>query len=313
VSSNKKPKDGSENGRYTKKHSAKVLDELRKQGFLLEILANQTLDKKGWVGNMQKAYWSRPKRKLSSEDIHRFSLYEFEVKDRKRREIDIHSSKGDTIDHPKFDEYCIELVIDCKYRFDENWVFFARPNLLQTPNESSPLSSFLIREGSCYSYFELIERTGYIELNSDLHNQLQKTSHQSWYRQRESARTSASLFRNDKSIFSTCEQIADAYDWLLLENLMSIHNRIGQGKEKLCYFIMYPVVIVDGPLWLLRLEKEEPILTKADCLTFYFSREKENYAIDFVSWDEIGTYLGILDEELNRIRKVLSDGESVYQ
>lgn len=305
MTSKKKPKNGSENGRYEKKHSINVMEELRKKGFLLEIIANQTLEKSSWIGNMHRTYWNLPKGGITANAIQRFSLHEFKLRGQMGREIDIFSVKGDAIDHPKLEAYHIKLVIDCKYRFDENWVFYTRPNLSSPPDPSSPLASHLVHEGSCFTYFKLIQRTGFIEPHSNLHKELNEASHQSWSHQLEPARASVSLFRNDKSIFSACQQITDAYDWLLLERLCSLHYAIGRGEKRLEHFTMYPVVVLDGPLWRLRLENEKPMLEKADWVTYYYSKGMKTYAIDFVSWDKFETYLRVLDDELDRIRKIL--------
>jgi len=62
---------------------------------------------------------------------------------------------------------------------------------------------------------------------------------------------------------------------------------------------------LDGPLWRFRLENEKPMLEKADWVTYYHSKGMKTYAIDFVSWDKFETYLRVLDDELDRIRKIL--------
>ena len=310
MTKDKQLKDGSSNGRYTKKHSDCVREELRKEGFLLEIMANQTLEQCGWIGNMHRTYWDMPRGGITANAIHKFTMYELELRDQMGREIDIHATKGDTIDHPKLQAYNIGLVIDCKYRFDENWVFYTNPNLPSPPDQSSPLASRLVHEGSCFTYFELIQRAGFVEPHSGFHEELNKASHQSWLHQPEPARASAALFRNKKSIFNACQQITDAFDWLLLENLYSMHYSISREAKKIEHFTMYPVVILDGPLWRLRLEHGEPVLEKADWITFYYSRGTKNYAIDFVLWGEFENYLRMLDAELDRIRMILQKHSS---
>ncbi len=307
MTNKKKRRDGAENGRYTEKHTNSVLEELKKEGFLLEIMANQTLEKYDWTGNMHRTYWNMPKGGLSSTSIQQLSIYESQLRGNIGREIDIFSVKGESIDHPKFIEYNIELVIDCKHRFDENWVFYTRQNLSKSPNPSSSLASHVFHEGSCFTYFELIQKTGYIKPYSKLHEKLKKASHQSGFHLNEPARASASLFRDNTSIFSACKQITDAYDWLLLESLASIHYSIGRGEPKLVHFVMYPVVIIDGPLWRLCLKNEEPVLEKADWVTLIYSKGVNTYAIDFVLWEKFESYLKQLDNELDRIRKVLEN------
>jgi hypothetical protein len=295
-----------ENNEVSEDQQAKrVVKALKERGLEVELGAYQTLRKRGWKVKLHSPHWDL---KSSKEEM-----------GRKIRTIDLNAARTIILGLGKYRAVQVHIVVECKWRKSENWVFYYESaedmysqQLLELAvtlldwDESEAkkeLASYSISESS---FFNSLQWKQYKDiLTSEMALETRKSSHHSMSNLPSVAISHMSVFAKSDidNIRNSCEQVLDALDfqnefWTRMTQDMMERN------GPFSFWRNYPVIVFNGTLWkLIMTEDGELVPTKAKYVTYSYQRGVANCLIDIVSYLHLEDYLMILENELDSMKE----------
>jgi len=251
----------------------KIIKDIEKSGYPLEIYTTSMLETKNWCVINQDGYLDVEEGKWRTVDISAF------------KRIEIPSS-------PVYRVLHLTLIIECK-NSEKPWVFWTRD-----------------KEGQ--RLFELLLAFAMIKLESRplLHplrvEKMARCLHYYFPQFNKVAFIFYEAFKNGKKedIFEAKNQVIKALTYKRRE----ISETISKLAFNNIILIFYPLIIFDGPLYELELVNEKPKLNPSQYIQYFTSHgfpEPEMFIIDVVRKDYLHEYLEILENEIKRLTQAL--------
>lgn len=248
----------------------RIIEELEKSGYPLEIKATLTLESRGWNVLNQEGY--------------------LDVETNKWRTIDIFATKTFELPNsPIYKKLHLCLAIECK-KIDNPWVFW-------------------IRDKKRMRTFDPIIASSLIKLESNpwlhpLHiTNLAHCFHYYLPRYSKVALISYEPFiKKGKSIiFEATRQVIKflIYERKRTQDLLVIKKAVRDIIS-----IAYPLIIVDGKLYEMEFKDKRPKLIQSRYIQFLTSHgipHPENFIIDIVKIDFIDNYLNLIEDEVKKL------------
>ena len=116
--------------------------------------------------------------------------------------------------------------------------------------------------------------------------------------------------RDHDNIRNTCEQVLAAT--VVQEKTLSVATDwILKGGRKPYHWRIYPLIIFDGPLWEITVDRNDDMnLIPVEGLSYLYAADGKNRLIDIIKADSLGAYLDVLDKELANIGSIGSEVKS---
>ncbi len=311
TSSKKEPKDGSDEGRYSEKHKKTVLDEMKKDGVILELFTHHKLIENGWDSTLN-ARFARIERNLPwKERVEEFGKHLSLRDDSILGEIDVVAEKYIKSKRGIFLGSHLKLVIECKTRLDMNWVLYMKKNEFYNDKDST-FAKLSMNESSVFNYLREINGKKYDFWAKKIHYDFSGASHHCNSKLPHIAETGWGLFKNRNSLYDAVRHVLDALDYYILgrsfHSDMGIYRMEKGGKsEFLSHWRIYPVIIFDGSLWGLNYNDGEPDIYPLEYGVFEYVHQNRKYYVDIVQIDALNKYVDIIELEIEDIKKISED------
>lgn len=299
-----------------REHIQNIKNELRNRGRILEILSFQTLSNQKWDCEISVPFWNFPPSNLemweknlihSADKLQKdfFSEYSGRLLDTQNlviRETDIiakrMSSHGST---GWWSALELNLVIECKSRTKENWIFLSghtKKSQLKNAIPHSLLSLSIVEDSDALKFIDIAREL----LNTSHHhkNKLDRLSHVGFH-----------VFGNysHDSVRNACNQVLDALDFHYFRkavNTLASYN----SEEPRFLWTFYPIVLFDGPLFEAISTTDDVELNPIPWISFIHRYQGKKYVVDIVSWEFFDDYLSMLDDEFRRFSKAAKGVET---
>lgn len=266
----------------------KIIKDLEKTGFPLEIKVTSILETCGWVVHNQEGY--------------------LDPDDNKWRTIDIAARKW--LDLPKssaYDRLHVSLVIECK-KSVRPWVFYVREK--KGMRTFRPIAAFGVLKQESSPWLHPLHLTKWTDC---LH------SHSSDFENVAVIPYEAFSHGERQNIFKATNQVIKALDYEMERARRS--HAMAEAKEKTSgkafmklLLIFYPLIIFDGNLYELTYHKGKPRLSPCEFVQYLVSYEsptiKDLFVIDTLKADFLEKYVRILDKEMLCLKKKVEFLES---
>ena len=301
----KKAIDGSDRGFYSQGHKKYVKEQMQIEGFSLEIKVYEMLKKRGWDAELGDHFWEIDRTLSQKERTVQF-LADLQSSTLMNREMDVVTERsGIPIKVGIFNSARVKLVVECKTREGENWVIYM---------EERDISKTTISEFG-YSVRNDISVRRYLQSFSDeqikiseaSRKKLQGTSHHRLDESLVIGIKGKSLFKNSKSFYNSLCQVIDATDFNYVAECSSSEIDIVSNRRakipRFGYWCIYPVIVIDGPLWKVSLKNPNP--EPLEYAKFKIMKFNQEFLVDIVRWDCFGKYLDTLDNEIESLEKLV--------
>jgi hypothetical protein len=265
----------------------KIIEELKKSGYPLEIKVTLALESKGWNVLNQEGY--------------------IDVETNKWRTIDILATKSIELSESMYERVHLSLAIECK-KIEKPWVFWVRDKkplrifdplaaygLIKLESKPSLHPLHLENLADCFHYY------------SPIFSKVAVISYEPFQ-------------QSDKSIvFEAKTQVIKfiSYERGKTRNFLLMEEAREKVKPQLkttnLISLAYPLIIVDGDLFEVKFEDEKPKLTRSNYIQYLTSfgiPYPESYVIDIMRIDFLKEYLDIIEEKTQRFAKKVSSIQS---
>ncbi|MHA2142622.1 MAG: hypothetical protein ACXADD_14115 [Candidatus Thorarchaeota archaeon] len=307
------PKDGkkaSDEGLYSDDHRKRVLRQLKVEGFSLETQVYEKLVQTDWQTKLGSHYWYIDRNLTAKERTDQYNadlqVYEHD----NLKEIDVVATKLSHLRLGVFSGAILKLVIECKTRTAkksakaaENWVFYVEKDR-EDSSFQKDFGHLSLNEHSALTYLN----SEYSDLNlfSDkIRDLLWRTSHHSLAKSPISSSSGKSIFKDKDSFYKACRQVVDAADFETLSmqwrTELGLYRRKTEKGKSLFYWRVYPIIVFDGPMWMLSYVKTKPLLKPLEMIEFQTIMHNRGYSIDVVRWDCFDKYMKKVEAELKRL------------
>jgi hypothetical protein len=303
----------------------RVRTELQNRGRILELQTFQTLRRAKWDCAISVPYSSIPTRfdllkRLNIQtpggiiDSERDLVNDAKVLLRLQiqnpstvREFDILARKNS--DHGSRGWWSVleaHLVIECKSRKEETWVFVMQ----STKPKGVKLQPKFRKNVFKGTLLNLLKTDDAVEY-ADVSSKLTSVSHHN--RLPEYSRIAYPIFTSYKgnNIREACEQVTRAAEFHYTSLAQkTAHFPIESQMGLRSIWQLYPLIIFDGPIVEAFPTGEDVKLTKRPWVTYLHERPERDFLVDIVQSSHFVDYLKIvIDEELERFKKVVKDVE----
>lgn len=307
-----------------KKQKDSIKKELKEQGFALELETYRALKQRGWFTFMQFSFANVQQGSQNRTFLEMIRDTLNTPQEPKFRTIDITSVKILTSKIPEINTGGLSLIIECKTRKDENWVFYtesiAENHAIRILLEGVKFVGGNPKEAlETFSYGELSAFGSLIRSNIkkpkkfELVQKIRKTSHHSLTNMTRFALSHKSVFKpnNPDNIYNACCQVMEACSFYGKTDSETVSRMIDDGKP-INYWRLYPVVVFAGDIWEASFDENQEIqLEKKAWITYLHPHKGELNSIDIVSFGSLNSYLDMLDKEFTLLENVLSNQEEI--
>ncbi|MGV9169388.1 MAG: hypothetical protein ACOC38_05530 [Promethearchaeia archaeon] len=300
-------------------HRRRVRKDLEERGFSLELETYLALKRRGWLSSMQSFFTNQP---LKNEDR---SLLEI-IRDAWNqppaptfRTIDVAAIKTIQPTLNLVSLALVSLVIECKWRKGENWVFYCEP---VSENQALLFIKQLVRETeieeqdilNSFSYGEFSSfgstfDQGFIPLaGNELVQKIRGVSHHAIGNIKRVALSHTAVFTkpNHDNVREANLQALSACSSYSISNPEAIHESLQQNKP-IVYTRLYPVVVFSSDIWKAQYDMNNELqLEKVGWITYLYPYKGKLVSIDIVSFDSLDQYLDMIDDEITNLQRVLS-------
>jgi hypothetical protein len=252
----------------------KIIAELKKSGYPLEIKVTLALGSKGWNVLNQEGY--------------------IDVETNKWRTIDILASESIELSKSIYKRLHLSLAIECKKISGKPWVFYLR--------DKKSLGIF-----EPFASLELIKLESKPSINP-LH--LEKLADCFHYYSPDFSKAAVISYepfqKTEKSVILEAKTQVIKFLSYYRER---IRNFFLQEEDINLISIIYPLIIVDGDLFEVEFEDETPKLIRSNYiqyLTSFRTPSSENHVIDIMKIDFLKEYLDIVEEKARQFANKIS-------
>ncbi len=89
-------------------------------------------------------------------------------------------------------------------------------------------------------------------------------------------------------------------------DIREMRDLVKRTKPTHYLLVYYPVIIFEGNMYELKIEKNQSKISPIDYLQYTVNYANENYRLDVVTKKSFPKFLGYLDVEIEGLRKILS-------
>ena len=269
----------------------RILDEMRRSGFLLEIEVGSKFSSQGWSVGHQGIFRDSDERKV--------------------KYIDLTASKLEVREFGRFGRFNISVVCECK-KSEKPWVFYTPPNNALT-HDPDLLSLRYVKLVSFPSFeardYPVIQPTHYV--SREPLNRLGQANYLSFGREDRPG-------EGFNQINSAINQVLKATKFQM-DSFSPLLARMGPilqpNLRALTFF--YPLIVLEGPMYEYNLRSDgEPNLQEVSYVKYQAcilgdvtaSSEQEAgeipqvaFLIDIVKKELLGEYISYLEEEIRQV------------
>jgi len=253
----------------------RIIKDMQKTGFPLEIAAGTLFSEKGWKVSHQVLFYD--------ED------------ERKSRKIDFLAHRAVAKSFRSFKGLLYDIVVECK-KSDKPWIFYTpqSPSLREERNFSTLLYLKILSKPkmSPKQITSMLAHNHYIAKEPT--DRIAQASYIAFISE-----------EGKDQIFTAVNQVPKALRYFMHVG----ESTIGFDVIRNALVVYYPVVVFDGKMYECILEEGKPQLKEANYVKYHTSffgvtRESDNekasegFLIDFVTKDFLPTYIEWLNEEI---------------
>lgn len=246
----------------------RILDELKKSGFPIEIEAVRILENMGWEASNQLGYLDEDENKW--------------------RRVDLRAVRAENIEESQvYKRLVLHLYIECKHS-DNPWVFYVREK------EKMPFHPFeilsILKEVSCPP---VLPKSFLDE------KQWQMIFH--FLKLKDIGIISFEPFtqKGKDKIFEASSQVVKSLKYSLERNKTNLSNLSTVKHSVFCW--AYPIILTDARVFAFY-GKNRP-LVEVQHLPYLFNYKEEDFLIDIVYLDYFNKYLQLIGEEFEALKK----------
>lgn len=300
-------------------HKRRVRKNLEERGFSLELETYLALKRRGWLSSMQSFFTNRPSKTQNRSLLEIIRDTWNQPPEATFRTIDIAAIKTIQPTASLVSLALVSLVIECKWRKKENWVFycesvsenqallFIKQLAGETEMDSQDiLDSFSYGE---FSSFGSLFDKGFISLaGNELVQKIRGVSHHAIGNIERVALSHTPVFTkaNIDNVREANLQALTACSSYSISNPEAIHESLQQNKP-IAYTRLYPVVVFSSDIWKAQYDIQNELqLEKIGWITYLYPYKGKLVSIDIVSFDSLDEYLDMVENEIANLERVLS-------
>jgi len=281
----------------------KVVKALEERGFILELNVFRKLKSMKWNTQLSSPFWN-VELDLKNESLG-VGKNVYQKNQEKMRSMDILASRtteiGDREIGTLMASLCYtSLVVECKKRSSENWVFYQETPFFKGNRKLDHYSL-----GGMFMV-DYLSRIGKIGGNEEKYNDILRTSHHCLAEVDKIATAGVPVFgpKTKNGLYGSCEQVISAFEYEV-SRYQGYTNRalINPAPVNLNWRV-YPIIVFDGPLWEVVLENDQISVKPRKRVIYEHTRGELKHLIDIVSWESFDEYCDILEEEITRLSKL---------
>ncbi len=299
----------------TETHESKVRNALINRGLHLELSTYMTLKRRGWTSRLHSLFWDIEIPKEGNSWVHEIRQAWEGPLEVVHRAIDLVATRTINPESSLVSSFQIKLVIECKHRSDENWVFYqenqdheisiriARAFIdelrkLGAPKVEADMDHLSLQEYSSFMHLKYSEWRDFLD-SSDTRS-IRGASHHANKTLKRVAILHTPVFgpRNLDNIRNACEQVLGACDFQDKMNEVIYLTNL-ENPSNILHWRIYPVVVFDGPLWDVSLDEGGDLQpSPLKWVTYLYTRRGKGHLIDIVGSEHLEAYLSAIENEL---------------